>query len=155
MRTQNILSKYNITESELERIVSESGSIHEVLVRLRWNDSGAAYQRLHRFIEDFGISTAHFHGQLWNKGKTLLDIEDVFSGQHYIKPSLLKEKLIALGYKKDCCERCGRTEWNNQSIPLELHHIDGDRYNNSLSNLQILCCNCHAQTPTWRSHRRT
>jgi predicted hotdog family 3-hydroxylacyl-ACP dehydratase len=34
---------------------------------------------------------------------------------------------------------------NNQPIPLELHHIDGNHHNNSLSNLQILCPNCHAQ----------
>ena len=32
-----------------------------------------------------------------------------------------------------------------QSIPLELHHIDFNHYNNSLDNLQILCSNCHMQ----------
>jgi hypothetical protein len=29
-------------------------------------------------------------------------------------------------------------------LPLELHHKDGNHYNNELSNLEILCPNCHA-----------
>ena len=31
---------------------------------------------------------------------------------------------------------------------LELHHIDGNKHNNELENIQILCPNCHAQTST-------
>ena len=36
-----------------------------------------------------------------------------------------------------------------QPAPLELDHIDGDHWNNELSNLRILCANCHAQTETY------
>lgn len=57
----------------------------------------------------------------------------------------LKEKLIYDGVKLAQCEICGNTLWNGKSIPLELHHIDGNHYNNVLDNLQILCPNCHAQ----------
>jgi predicted HNH restriction endonuclease len=49
------------------------------------------------------------------------------------------------------CENCGLTEWRGQSIPIEMHHIDGDTDNNSESNLQLLCPNCHALTGT---HKR-
>ena len=34
---------------------------------------------------------------------------------------------------------------------MELHHIDGDRTNHKLDNLQILCPNCHSQTATFRA----
>ena len=34
--------------------------------------------------------------------------------------------------------------WLDEEIPLELHHIDGNHYNNSFENLIILCPNCHA-----------
>jgi len=34
--------------------------------------------------------------------------------------------------------------WLDEEIPLELHHIDGNHYNNSFENLMILCPNCHA-----------
>jgi predicted HNH restriction endonuclease len=35
-------------------------------------------------------------------------------------------------------------------IPLELHHIDGDKTNNTLENFQLLCPNCHALTDSYR-----
>ena len=38
------------------------------------------------------------------------------------------------------CERCGF----DNTLALEVHHKDRDRKNNSLDNLEILCCNCHA-----------
>jgi hypothetical protein len=38
------------------------------------------------------------------------------------------------------CEICG---FDNK-VALDVHHKDGNRKNNSLDNLQILCCNCHA-----------
>ena len=48
------------------------------------------------------------------------------------------------------CEVCGINEWNNDNIPLELHHIDGNNKNNEDINLQVLCPNCHAQTDNYR-----
>lgn len=48
------------------------------------------------------------------------------------------------------CEDCGLSEWKGQPIPIELEHIDGDNKNNNRENLKLLCCNCHALTPTWR-----
>lgn len=53
----------------------------------------------------------------------------------------------------DACAICGiGPEWNGKPLTLELDHIDGDRLNNELSNLRLLCPNCHAQTET--SNRR-
>ena len=56
----------------------------------------------------------------------------------------LKLKLIKEGIKPDACESCGNTYWLGKKLPLELHHKDGDHYNNELDNLEILCPNCHA-----------
>lgn len=57
---------------------------------------------------------------------------------------ILKLKLIEDGIKEHRCERCGCSEWQGQPIPLELHHKNGNHYDNSLDNLEILCPNCHA-----------
>lgn len=57
----------------------------------------------------------------------------------------LKLKLIDDGIKKHQCEKCLLTTWNKKKIPIELDHINGDHFDNSLSNLMILCPNCHAQ----------
>ena len=43
-----------------------------------------------------------------------------------------------LEYKKQKCAVCG------DSDEIEVHHIDGDRSNNSISNLEPLCASCHA-----------
>jgi len=45
---------------------------------------------------------------------------------------------------------CGLTEWLGEKIPIELHHINGDRNDNKLENLQILCPNCHTFTDNYR-----
>lgn len=47
------------------------------------------------------------------------------------------------------CEGCGLTEWQGNPIPLERDHIDGNAFNNTETNLRLLCCNCHALTPTF------
>lgn len=62
----------------------------------------------------------------------------------FIQSHKLKEKLIRENIKEYKCEICKNTEWQGVPIPLELHHINGDHYDNRLENLQILCPNCHA-----------
>lgn len=66
-----------------------------------------------------------------------------------IKSHTLKIKLIEDGVKEKRCEECKKKKWNGKDIPLELHHNDGNRFNNKLKNLKILCPNCHAQTPNY------
>lgn len=61
--------------------------------------------------------------------------------------SRLRRKLIQDGLKKRECEVCNISTWQGMELPLELHHIDGNRFNNELYNLQILCPNCHSLTP--------
>ena len=62
--------------------------------------------------------------------------------------------MIDEGVRPYECEKCHTSEWMGKPITLELHHIDGDHYNNSLENLQILCPNCHSQTPNFRSRSK-
>lgn len=59
---------------------------------------------------------------------------------------MLKALTTLRGWK---CEKCGRTEWEGQKIPLCIHHIDGNHINNQIENLQVLCPNCHAQTDNY------
>ena len=56
---------------------------------------------------------------------------------------LLKPLIELRGHKCECCQN---TEWLNQPIHLQTHHIDGDKTNNCLENLQLLCLNCHSYT---------
>jgi hypothetical protein len=49
------------------------------------------------------------------------------------------------------CQICGINEWNGKPLTLQVDHIDGDRTNNDLINLMIVCPNCHSQTETYGS----
>ena len=78
----------------------------------------------------------------WNKGNYSNTVFE-YGGTGSHKTVLIQER----GHK---CEECELEQWKSQPIPLELEHVDGDNRNNKKDNLKLLCCNCHALTPTWR-----
>lgn len=69
-------------------------------------------------------------------------------GSH-IASHALKLKLLRAGLLEPRCAGCARTRWRGAPIPLELHHRDGDRTNNTFANLELNCPNCHALTPNF------
>jgi hypothetical protein len=83
--------------------------------------------------------------------KTLDKIEssgDAASNDHGGLVSGTKRYIIEkLGHR---CGICLETVWMNQPIPLVLDHIDGNPYNSRIDNLRLICCNCDAQTPTYK-----
>jgi hypothetical protein len=52
------------------------------------------------------------------------------------------------------CSICNTELWNGKEIPLVCDHIDGDSTNNLLDNFRIICCNCDAQLPTFKSKNK-
>jgi len=69
----------------------------------------------------------------------------------------LKRRLLVEGLKPHCCAVCGISEWLDSPLSLAIHHINGDRLDNRVENLELLCPNCHSQTATYagrNGHRR-
>lgn len=77
-----------------------------------------------------------------------IPLDEILQNGTNYRTDALKKRLIKEGLKEYKCERCGIIEWNNEEIVLELHHINGNHFDNRLENLQILCPNCHSQTLT-------
>lgn len=73
--------------------------------------------------------------------------EDGLSGQFGLSKRVRNYMLKKANYK---CELCGWGEINpyTNTLPLEIHHKDGDYRHNEESNLQVLCPNCHSLTAT-------
>lgn len=42
------------------------------------------------------------------------------------------------------CFKCKISEWINKKLKLHIHHKDGNKCNNNISNLEYLCPNCHS-----------
>lgn len=52
------------------------------------------------------------------------------------------------------CQICKEDKWMGQPMPLVLDHINGNPYDNSLTNLRVICHNCNAQTPTFAGRNK-
>ena len=52
------------------------------------------------------------------------------------------------------CSICGLTEWMGKPIPLVADHIDGDATNHKVENFRMVCENCNAQLPTYKSKNK-
>jgi 5-methylcytosine-specific restriction endonuclease McrA len=52
------------------------------------------------------------------------------------------------------CESCQLVEWMGQPIPLDFDHINGNSEDNDLTNVKLLCPNCHALTSTYKGANR-
>lgn len=77
-----------------------------------------------------------------------------FSNKKSISSFKLKNKLFEFKFKEKKCENCKLDTWLDSTIPLELHHIDGNHRNNNLENIQILCPNCHSLTRNYRGKNK-
>tara|TARA_Y100001938_G_scaffold150476_1_gene241567 strand:- start:1904 stop:2371 length:468 start_codon:yes stop_codon:yes gene_type:complete len=137
--------------------VASSTSIRQVLSKLNLKEAGGNYQTVKNGIKSLDLDTSHFLGQAIHRGKKLghkRPISEYLSNKHKIQSHKLRLRLLKEGYFEHKCYQCDNVEWNQQPIPLELEHIDGDHFNNDLNNLTLLCPNCHAQTPTYRGKNR-
>jgi hypothetical protein len=144
------------TNSDLRKAVKNNFSVRGVLIELGLVPAGGNYVHVADCISKLRLPTKHFTGKGWRKNRTFeyrspKDISELLVKGSRVQSFKLKKRLFLSNLKSPKCELCG---WAEQSIdgriPVELDHINGDRYDNRLENLRVLCPNCHSLQSTHR-----
>lgn len=133
-------------KAEIEKWISEGKSKAYMARQLNCNP-----KTINPVLQKLGIDykgNQSGEGQIKNRPK--LTLEEYLAESKDIQSNKVRIKLLEGNYKEHRCECCGLSEWLGNPIPLELHHKDGNRYNNTLDNYELLCPNCHALTDSYR-----
>ena len=154
------------TDEDLISAVQVSFSLKDVLDKLSLKVCGGNYATVKIHIRRLSIDTSHFVGQGWKKRKehpsyivsdlALSRANTIPLSQILVRESTyqctynLKHRLWRSNLLRQTCYVCGiGPKWQGNHLSLQLDHIDGDRSNNTIENLRILCPNCHSQTDSF------
>ena len=143
---------YDISIETLIKLVNESKSWNEILRKVGLK-SGANKNTLIKVLCKYEINYDHIDGRYGIKNNRTYTNNEIFIDnspvcQHTVRERVIKEKLI-----EQKCENC-KKDIENDGMTLELDHINGNPQDNTLSNLILLCPNCHAFTPTHRGKNK-
>ena len=115
----------------------------------------------HEVFKDVSLSLCnHCRKMLFDEQKNISNTEDFFESLGGLDNSSAREKEVDLfGYIKEwpkisekyrekqnyTCENCNVVLEGFNKWYLEVHHIDGNKMNNNITNLKCLCIKCHSQ----------
>lgn len=145
------------TDKQFIEAVKTSLSYAQVIRKLGLKVAGSNYDTVRRKIKELKLDISHMTGAAWNQGERFRVIrparpleEILVENSSFANTNSLKKRLIREEFKKPMCENCKLSKWCNVQIPLELHHINGNKRDNRITNLKLLCPNCHALTDNYR-----
>jgi hypothetical protein len=150
------LKRLPYTYEQLEKAANGATCYSDIFRALNIKINGGSYVWLKKILSKHNIKVDFSqYKQCHNLIKgghraTLKRLEDLYmttddiSNGARMNAKRLRTFMLFKG-REEKCEECGLTEWRGAKIRLDIHHIDGDCYNNHILNLQFICPNCHRQ----------
>ena len=148
-----------VPEDIFTKIVNKSSTIKEILLGLNISPVAGNYKTVNKRISFLKIDLSHFKERSRENRKVIMKklhknkeipLNKILVPKSTYSRRDLKRRLIKGGILENKCSICmSLPEWQGKELVLQLDHINGIFDDNTLSNLRIVCPNCHTQTSTW------
>lgn len=141
-------NRFKYSDDHLRIVWNESDSVNQFLMKLGVSSSGGAWYHYQQRLQKLGIDTRSktLSGKI-RGGLTTARLANTqaIKRRKRLQRTCLK-KFLSLNSKLYQCSICGIKEWRGKILKLHIHHINGDKTDNMIENLEYLCPNCHTIT---------
>lgn len=144
-----------LDKNKLETAAQRSFSMLEFLRTLGLATTGSNANTAKKYLRKHNISTSHFNGNRHLKPNRMTLDQILVERSTFKDLTRLKRRLIKEGLLISRCYKCKNDgTWMGMPLTLQLEHKNGINNDHRLENLELLCPNCHSQTPTWGGKNR-
>ena len=134
---------FELDENCLRDIVINSLSVFNVA-----KVSGISRTKVRKLINKYNIDISHF--VISGKAKRYLVPEIALVEDSKFRNAAIKSLIERNNLLEYRCNRCKIDSWLGEKLVIQLHHKNGNRHDNRIENLELLCPNCHSLTDTFK-----
>jgi len=145
----------SIPEENLREYIKDSSTWKEILQKCGYNNCGCS-KYLKKRIDDLSIDVSHIKKKTDSTNDFVkYKLEDILQcDSTYTSMVRLKFRLVKELKWEEKCNICNLSKWMEKKIPLEIDHINGIHTDNTITNIRLICPNCHAQTDTYKGKNK-